>query len=44
MQMFFAEEAEKCRRLALEYLGRAEAQFLMKVAREFDRLERTARR
>lgn len=32
------EEAEECRRKALDYLGRPEAPFLMKVAREFDRL------
>ncbi len=32
------EEAEDCRRKALSYLGRPEAPFLMRVAREFDRL------
>jgi hypothetical protein len=32
------EEAEECRRKALAYLGRPEAPFLMRVAREFDRL------
>jgi hypothetical protein len=39
MQMFFAEEAEICRRKALAYLGKPEAAFLMRVAKEFDRLE-----
>jgi hypothetical protein len=36
----FDEEAEHCRRQALAYLGRPEAPFLLKVAREFDRLAR----
>jgi hypothetical protein len=31
-------EAEDCRRKALSYLGRPEAPFLLRVAREFDRL------
>ena len=34
----FEEEAEECRRKALAYVGRPEAPFLIKVAREFDRL------
>ena len=33
-----AEEAEECRRKALTYLGRPEASFLLRVARQFDRL------
>jgi hypothetical protein len=32
------EEAERCRQRALEYLGRQEAPFLLRIAREFDRL------
>ena len=32
------EEAEDCRRKALSYLGRPEAAFRLRVAREFDRL------
>jgi hypothetical protein len=32
------EEAQECRRKALAYVGRPEATFLLKVAREFDRL------
>ena len=39
MQMFFAEEAEICRRKALAYVGQPEAKFLIRVAKEFDRLE-----
>ena len=31
-------EAEVCRRKALSYLGKPEAPFLLRVAREFDRL------
>ena len=38
-QMFFAEEAEICRRKALAYLGEPEARFLLQVAKQFDRLE-----
>ena len=34
----FSEEAEKCRHQARSYLGRPEARFLLRVAREFDRL------
>jgi hypothetical protein len=34
----FEEEAEDCRRQALAYVGQPEASFLMRVAREFDRL------
>ena len=33
-------EADDCRRRALTYLGRPEAQFLLRVAREFERLSR----
>jgi hypothetical protein len=32
------EEAEDCRRKALAYLGRPEAPFLLRIAREFDRI------
>jgi hypothetical protein len=32
------EEAEDCRRKALSYLGRPEATFLIRVARELDKL------
>ena len=39
----FQEEAERCRRMALEYLNRPEAPFLLRVAREFDRLQRPKR-
>jgi hypothetical protein len=39
VQMFFAEEAEICRRKALAYLGKPEASFLLQIARQFDRLE-----
>jgi hypothetical protein len=38
------EEAEDCRRKALAYLGRPEAPFLLRVAREFDRLAAEPRR
>jgi hypothetical protein len=31
-------EAEDCRRKALSYLGRPEAPFLLRIAREFERL------
>ena len=34
------EEAENCRRQALSYIGRPEAAFLLRVAREFERLGR----
>lgn len=34
----FQEEAEDCRRKALAYVGQPEATFLLRVAREFDRL------
>ena len=34
----FDEEAEACRRQALAYLGRPEAQFLLRVARGFEQL------
>ncbi len=36
----FHEQAETCRQRALAYLGRPEASFLLRAAREFDRLER----
>jgi hypothetical protein len=39
MQPSFEEEAQNCRRQALAYLGQPEASFLLRVAREFDRLE-----
>lgn len=39
MRMYFAEEAHICRRKALAYLGKPEAAFLMRIAKEFDRLE-----
>lgn len=32
------EQAEECRERALAYLGRPEATFLLRAAREFDRL------
>lgn len=32
------EEADDCRRKALAYVGQREATFLLRVAREFDRL------
>lgn len=32
------EEADDCRRRALAYLGKPEAPFLLRVAREFERL------
>ena len=31
-------EAEDCRRKALSYLGRSEAPFLLRVARQFERV------
>ena len=37
------DEAEECRRRALAYLGRPEAGFLLRAAREFDRLAETKR-
>lgn len=36
----FEEEAQDCRRKALAYVGQPEAAFLLRVAREFDRLAR----
>jgi hypothetical protein len=39
----FEEAADRCRQMALEYLSRPEAPFLLRVAREFDRLQRTSR-
>ncbi len=33
-----SEEAEDCRRKALSYLGRPEAPFLLRLAREFERI------
>ncbi|MEP6982274.1 MAG: hypothetical protein ABI853_01350 [Sphingomicrobium sp.] len=38
------EEAEDCRRKALEYVGRPEAPFLLRIAREFERIAAEARR
>jgi hypothetical protein len=32
------DEADHCRKAALNYLGKPEAPFLLRVAREFDRL------
>lgn len=32
------DHAEECRQKALSYLGKPEAPFLLRVAREFDRL------
>jgi hypothetical protein len=37
-------EAEACRNKALAYLGRPEAAFLLKAAREFERLADEQRR
>lgn len=36
----YQEQAEDCRRKALAYLGKPEAQFLLRVAREFEDLSR----
>jgi hypothetical protein len=36
--MLFKEQAEKCRRQATQYVGRAEAPFLLRVASAFDEL------
>ena len=36
------EEAEQCRRQALAYLHKPEATFLLRVAREFDKLAKRA--
>ena len=36
--MFFKEQAEDCRRQAVQYAGRPEAPFLLNVARAFDEL------
>jgi hypothetical protein len=33
-----SEEAEICRRKAIRYLGQPEAPFLLRIAREFDKL------
>lgn len=38
-----AQEAEKCPLQALAYLGRREASFLLRVAREFDYLAEKGR-
>ncbi len=35
------QDAEECREKALCYLGRPEATFLLRAAREFDRLAQT---
>ena len=37
-------EAEVCRQKALSYLGKPEATFLLRIAREFDRLGEKAER
>jgi hypothetical protein len=37
-EIFLDEEAEQCRQQARAYLGQPEAPFLLRVAREFDRL------
>jgi hypothetical protein len=36
--MLFKEQAENCRRQAAQYVGRAEAPFLLRVASVFDEL------
>jgi len=36
--MLFKDQAEKCRRQATQYVGRAEAPFLLRVASAFDEL------
>jgi hypothetical protein len=38
------EEAENCRRQAINYLGKAEAPFLLRVARAFEVLDSQQRR
>jgi hypothetical protein len=38
--LWLNEEAEDCRRKALSYLGQPESQFLLRVAREFERIEK----
>jgi hypothetical protein len=38
------QEAECCRQQALAYLGRPEGSFLLRVAREFDRLAQERQR
>lgn len=38
MNCLLKREAEECRERALSYLGLPEATFLLRVAREFDRL------
>jgi len=42
-RLAFHEEAVECRQMALKYLSRPEAPFLLRVAREFDRLQREKR-
>ena len=37
-RLSLGEEADECRRKALAYVGQPEAPFLLRVAREFDRL------
>jgi hypothetical protein len=39
-QSALREEADKCRERALAYLGQGEAAFLLRAAREFERLAR----
>jgi hypothetical protein len=41
-QTTLTEEAEKCRLQAMSFLGRPEARFLLRMAREFDDLARRA--
>ena len=41
-KMMLRDEAEKCRLHALSYLGKREASFLLRVAKEFDHLASTA--
>ncbi len=38
---FLEDDAEACRQLALCYLGRPEASFLLRAAREFDQLAKS---
>jgi hypothetical protein len=38
------EEAEKCRRQALSYVGKPEAPFLLRLAKEFDSLNSEKRK
>jgi hypothetical protein len=38
-KLFFGDEAKACRRQALQFAGRPEAHFLLRVARSFEELE-----